>query len=106
MIALSIVKDHLKIDESNTPGDDYLQLLIDGAIDEFNTTCNRVLYDVGVALPNPVGNALTITKGIEIGALMLIGHWLNNREAVSATKFEELPMSTRSMWAKHRWVNI
>lgn len=106
MIALSIVKDHLKIDESNTPGDTYLQLLIDGAISEFNSSCNRVLYAVGDTLPNPVGNALIITDGIKIGALMLIGHWLNNREAVAATKFEELPLSTRSMWAKHRWINI
>jgi hypothetical protein len=107
MIALETVKIHLKIDESSEADDAYLQFLIDGAISEFNNACNRTLYAENAVLPSPVGNALIITKDIAIGALMLLGHWFNNRESVViGASVQELPMSTRAMWAKYRWANV
>lgn len=105
MIDLAKVKMHLRVDTADE--DELLQDYTDAAISAFETWCNRTLVAPGEALPDPLGNALLLSKSIAQGALLLIGHWYANREsAVLGFEAAELPLSTQALWRPHRWMNI
>ncbi|HGY9633653.1 TPA: head-tail connector protein [Pseudomonas putida] len=105
MIDLATVKAHLRVDGDEE--DSLIQGYIDAAISTFELWTNRRLIAEGEALPDPAGNALIITKAIRQGALLLIGHWYANREAVTTgTIATELPLATNALWLPHRWVNL
>ncbi|WP_028698315.1 MULTISPECIES: head-tail connector protein [Pseudomonas putida group] len=105
MIDLATVKAHLRVDGDEE--DILIQGYIDAAISTFELWTNRRLIADGEALPDPAGNALIITKAIRQGALLLIGHWYANREAVATgTIATELPLATNALWLPHRWVNL
>lgn len=105
MIDLAIVKTHLRVDSDEE--DALIQGYTDAALSAFETWTNRTLIDPVEALPEPVGNALLMTKGIKQGALLLIGHWYGSRETVViGTIASELPMATNALWKPHRWSNI
>lgn len=105
MIDLPIVKAHLRVDHDDE--DALIEGYRDAALSAFETWTNRTLVDPDAALPEPVGNALLMTKAIHQGALLLIGHWYSGRETVViGTITAELPMATSALWKPHRWVNI
>lgn len=105
MIALAKVKLHLRIDAADE--DELLQDYIDAALSAFETWCNRTLVAPDVPLPDPLGNALVLSKSIAQGALLLVGHWYANRESgVVGLVASELPLSTQALWRPHRWANI
>lgn len=105
MIDLGTVKAHLRVDGDEE--DSLIQGYADAAISTFELWTNRRLIAEGEALPDPVGNALIITKAVRQGALLLIGHWYANREAVATgTIATELPLATNALWRPHRWVNL
>ncbi|MDN7144151.1 head-tail connector protein [Pseudomonas sp. JQ170] len=105
MIDLVSVKAHLRVDGDEE--DVLIQGYTDAALSTFELWTNRTLIEEGAALPDPVGNALKITKAIRQGALLLIGHWYASRETVViGTITAELPMATNALWKPHRWVNI
>ena len=105
MIDLDDVKAHLRVEHGDE--DAKIQGYTDAALSAFETWTNRTLLAEGAALPDPVGNALHISKGIRQGALLLIGHWYANAEAVAiGTIATQLPMATQALWQPHRWVNI
>lgn len=105
MIDLDDVKAHLRVEHADE--DAKIQGYTDAALSAFETWTNRTLLAEGAALPDPVGNALHISKGIRQGALLLIGHWYANAEAVAiGTIATELPLATQALWQPHRWVNI
>lgn len=105
MIDLALVKTHLKVDGDEE--DTLVQGYVDAAISTFELWTNRKLIAEGGPLPDPIGNALVITKAISQGALLLVGHWYANRETVTiATTATELPMATSALWLPHRWVNV
>lgn len=105
MIALAAVKAHLRVEHDDE--DELIQGYIDGAISAFESWTNRRLVADESALPDPVGNALVISKSIQQGALMLIGHWYANAETVViGTTSAELPLATNALWQPHRWMNI
>lgn len=105
MIDLALVKTHLKVD--GDAEDTLVQGYIDAAISTFELWTNRKLIAEGGQLPDPIGNALFITKAISQGALLLVGHWYANRETVAiGTIATELPMATNALWLPHRWVNV
>lgn len=107
MIDAELVRRQLKFSCDDDPETTYLDHLIAAAVDEFNSFTNRTLIASDQALPDPVGNAIKITKSIEHGALMLIAHWYSNRESVVVgVTGSELPMSTQSSWKRHRWSNF
>lgn len=102
MIDLALVKSHLRVD--GTEEDALIQAYIDAAISAFEAWTNRKLV---AALPDPVENHLLITKAIEQGALLLIGHWYANRESVAVgVSVAEMPMATKSLWLPHRWACV
>ncbi|MNP38215.1 Phage gp6-like head-tail connector protein [compost metagenome] len=104
MIDLAKVKLHLRVDVADE--DELLQDYIDAAISSFETWCNRTLVAKDTPLPEPLGNALVLSKSIAQGALLLIGHWYANRESSVAGVATELPLSTQALWRPHRWMNI
>lgn len=105
LIDLPIVKAHLRVDHDDENA--LIQGYTDAALSAFETWTNRTLVDPATALPDPVGNALLMTKGIQQGALLLIGHWYASRETVViGTITAELPMATNALWKPHRWVNV
>lgn len=105
MIDLADVKAHLRVEHDDE--DAKIQGYTDAALSAFETWTNRTLLDEGAALPDPVGNAMHITKSIRQGALLLVGHWYANAEAVViGTITAELPLATAALWRPHRWMNI
>lgn len=105
MIDLPIVKAHLRVDHDDE--DALIQGYTDAAFSAFETWTNRTLIAEGQPLPDPAGNALGLTKAIQQGALLLIGHWYASRESVVVgTITAELPMATNALWKPHRWVNV
>lgn len=107
MIDIDLVKLHLRLEVDDDTEDAYLQHLIDSAVDAFCTFSNRTLVAGNATLPDPVGNALKITNTILQGALLLIGHWYENRESVTVgVSGSELPMSTNRLWAPYRWAHF
>lgn len=104
MIDLAVVKSHLRVDYNDE--DALIQAYTDAAFSAFSDWTNRALYAANAALPDPVGNAMHITKSIEQGALLLIGHWYANREAVAVGAASELPMATKALWMPHKWSNL
>lgn len=105
MIDLALVKAQLRVDHDEE--DELIQGYIDAALSAFETWTNRTLVDPEEELPEPVGNALRMTKSIKQGALLLIGHWYGARETVVVgTITSELPMATNALWKPHRWMNV
>lgn len=105
MIDLPIVKAHLRVDHDDE--DALIEGYRDAALSAFETWSNRKLVAEGEVLPDPVGNALLMSKAIRQGALLLIGTWYNSRESVVVgTITSELPMATNALWKPHRWVNV
>jgi len=102
MIDLALVKSHLRVD--GTDEDALIQAYTDAAFSAFETWTNRKLVTV---LPETVENHLVITKSIEQGALLLIGHWYANRESVAVgVSVSEMPLATKSLWLPHRWACV
>ena len=105
MIDLALVKAQLRVDHDEE--DELIQGYMDAALSAFETWTNRTLVDPEEELPEPVGNALRMTKSIKQGALLLIGHWYGARETVVVgTITSELPMATNALWKPHRWMNV
>ena len=105
VLELPIVKAHLRVDHDGE--DELIQGYTDAALSAFETWTNRKLIGADEALPDPVGNALVISKAIRQGALLLIGTWYNSRESVVVgVSAIERPMATNALWQPHRWVNI
>ena len=105
MISLTTVKDHLRVEHKLE--DAKIQGYTDAAISAFEVWTNRTLVAEDDPLPDPVGNAVKMNKSIEVGALMLIGHWYANPEAVVVgPSSTDLPMATTALWMPHRWMNI
>lgn len=105
MIELSIVKAHLRVGHDDE--DSLIEGYRDAAISAFESWTNRTLIDQAHELPDPPGKAIALSKSIQQGALLLIGHWYANRETVAVgVSAVELPMATNALWNPHRWVNV
>ena len=105
MIDLLIVKTHLRVDYDDE--DALIEGYRDAALSAFEAWTNRTLISPEASLPDPVGNALVMSKSIQQGALLLIGHWYSNRETVViGTITADLPMATNALWKPHRWINF
>jgi hypothetical protein len=105
MIDLAVVKAHLRVEHDDE--DAKIKGYTDAALSAFESWTNRTLVAVGGALPDPAGRSMVITKSIEQGALLLIGHWYANAEAVLVgVTASHLPLATNSLWMPHRWSHI
>jgi uncharacterized phage protein (predicted DNA packaging) len=102
MIELSLVKQHLRVDHDDE--DVLIQGYIDGALAHIEQHCDRELV-VGVpVLPEQMG----LTKDVMQAALLLVGHWYSNREAVmigsNGVAATEVPLAyERLLWYRKRF---
>ena len=107
MISLELVKHHLRLELDENNQDVYLSHLISSAVSAFEGTQNRTLLAADQTLPDPVGNAILLDASIIQGALLLIGHWYNNRESVVlGISSAELPFGTQYSWGKHKFNHL
>ena len=105
MLSLTKVKAHLRVRHDQE--DEYIEALCEAAVQAFDDQTNRKLVATAEDLPDPVTNEVVLNKAIEQGALLLIGQWYSNREAVVlGTIVAVMPQATNALWGPYRWVNI
>lgn len=90
-ISLELFKKHVRAD-SFAEDDDYMRHLLDTATETVIAATNRTceeLSDMNAegGLPSPLVQA----------ALMLAGHWYNQREAVSGVQMHEVPYTLQAL---------
>lgn len=88
-LTLRDLKLHLRLDEDDHEEDEYLASLLETAKAILENECRRKFDD---AIPPPIRHA----------ALLLIGHFYENREATSDRTLTELPFAVRSLIAPYR----
>ncbi|QFT53539.1 head-tail connector protein [Microbulbifer sp. THAF38] len=96
---LALVKKQLIVDHSEE--DEYIQSLCIAAEQAFNNYCSRTLFATDADLSGAPENAVLLTESIQLGAMVLVGSWYENREGG-----RKLPMPTRLLWDPYRWLNV
>ncbi|WP_288659535.1 MULTISPECIES: head-tail connector protein [Pseudomonas] len=98
MIDLALVKQHLRVEHSEE--DTLIQGYIDAATAFIEKHCDRVLVETPL-LPEEMG----YTKDVIQAAMLLVGHWYANREAVVVGQAaSNVPMAVESLlWYRKRF---
>lgn len=97
-ITLSELKSHLNLDNDFKADDQILLVYEQAAEAQAEAHLNRKLKDCLVDGRLP--------KNIEVGILMLAGHFYNSREAVTYSSAQELPLGVRYLWDAVKYWNI
>lgn len=102
MIELSLVKQHLRVDHDDE--DVLIQGYLDAALAHVEQHCDRELVAGIPVLPDQMG----LTKDVIQAALLLVGHWYSNREAVmigsNGVSASEVPLAyERLLWYRKRF---
>jgi len=84
-VTLEQVKDHLRISQSQTAQDNYLNLLIRAARRSIENDISRTIY---ATHPDVEPHEMPV---IQEAALLLIGQWYAHREPVSEKALKEVP---------------
>lgn len=88
-LTLSLVKEHLRIDDLSTEEDQLLGLYLEAAKD------SAALF-IGSELPDP------IPPSIQAGILMFVGTMYNTRQDVTETQRHAVPTAVERLWSVHR----
>jgi uncharacterized phage protein (predicted DNA packaging) len=94
MLTLDEAKTHLRLDGSDE--DTYIQGLVSVAQEYIEAVITPAPVD-GVAQPVP-----TVTETQRHACRLLVGHWYENREAVSDEAGSEAPLAVRMLLAVNR----
>jgi uncharacterized phage protein (predicted DNA packaging) len=99
MIALDLVKTHLRVD--GVEEDQLIEGYMAAALAHVELHCDRVLVEANPVLPGE----MTLTKDVQQAVLLLVGHWYANREAVViGTITAEVPLAVdRLLWYRKRF---
>ena len=99
MLDLAIVRKHLR--EPPADEDDLISGYIDAALAFIEKHCDRKL----VAGEPADESEMAFTKDVQQAALLLIGHWYSNREAVVVgASVSAVPMAVESLlWYRKRF---
>lgn len=96
MIELSEIKLQCRIEIEDTYEDCYLEMLLKAAQSYIDTFLNqKVRWD------GSTGD-IPLYHDIKLAALMLIGHWYENREATTAINLKEVPLATNCLLEQYR----
>jgi len=103
MLALDTLKRHLRIDHAEE--DALLQGYSAAAKAAFELWTSRKLIIPPDALPKAedMKNELLLNDAIQQGALLLIGHWYAQREAVSEKLLHKIPFAVDSLWLPYKY---
>lgn len=97
MIELSLVKLHLRVDGDEE--DALIEGYLNAALAHVEQHCDRVLVEGVPVLPDQ----MALTKDVQQAALLLVGHWYANREAV-ASGLVEVPLAVgRLLWYRKKF---
>lgn len=102
LISTARIKQHISLRRDDQ--DDYLQALADAAIAHFENITGREVIGRDADPDNEY--QVPFYTPIEQGALLLIGHWYENRESVSDKKLSEAPQATYVLWGPYTLYDI
>lgn len=97
LISTDLLKKHVRADDF-TADDEYLEYLLDAAEEYVVTACNRISAELV-----ELGDGSSWPKTLQQAALLIAGHWYNQREAVASTTMSEVPYTLQALikpWRK------
>ena len=97
LISTDLLKKHVRADDF-TADDEYLEFLLDAAEEYVVTACNRTSAEL-----KELGDGSSWPKTLQQAALLIAGHWYNQREAVASTTMSEVPYTLQALikpWRK------
>lgn len=105
-ISLEKIKQQCYLDESDMSEDPYLTLIGRAAIKHLENYTNRILYLKPSDVPDGTENALMWSEDIEIGALLLIGHFYENRENSSSVRVQDIPFGFHALVGPYKYIPV
>ena len=93
---LELLKKHVRADEFSED-DDYLQQLLDAAVEYVRTSTNRTEEEL-----LELGGGEDWPKPLQQAVLLTAGHWYNQREAVSGVQMAEVPYTFQALVKPYR----
>jgi len=106
MLDLTRLKQHLRIDHDAE--DALLTAYQNAAKSAFELWTGRKLIYPPDKLPDKdkLKNELLLTEAIKQGALLLIGHWYAQREAVSDKLLHQVPYAVEALWLPYKYWKV
>ena len=92
---LELLKKHVRADEFSED-DDYLQHLLDAAVEYVRTSTNRTEKEL-LELGGGDEKLLPTDEPLQQAVLLTAGHWYNQREAVSGVQMAEVPYTFQAL---------
>ncbi|MDE1489391.1 head-tail connector protein [Xenorhabdus bovienii] len=94
-IPLNEIRQHCRIDESDTLDDTLLMAYAEAALE----VCQQ-------HIGKRFDNGLTFTPAIKVGCLLYIGLLYENREMATDVELKEVPFTIKSLWSVYRDVGV
>ncbi|MDE9557102.1 head-tail connector protein [Xenorhabdus bovienii] len=94
-IPLNEIKQHCRIDESDTLDDALLTAYAEAALEVCQQHIGKRFDD-----------GLSITPAIKVGCLLYIGLLYENREMATDVELKEVPFTIKSLWSVYRDVGV
>ncbi|MEQ2024404.1 head-tail connector protein [Xenorhabdus szentirmaii] len=94
-IPLNEIKQHCRIDESDTLDDALLVAYAEAALE----VCQQ-------HIGKRFDNGLSFTPAIKVGCLLYIGLLYENREMATDVELKEVPFTIKSLWSVYRGVGV
>ncbi|MDE9429034.1 head-tail connector protein [Xenorhabdus bovienii] len=94
-IPLSEIKQHCRIDESDTLDDALLTAYAEAALE----VCQQ-------HIGKRFDNGLVFTPAIKVGCLLYIGLLYENREMATDIELKEVPFTIKALWSVYRDVGV
>jgi len=106
MLNLTHLKQHLRIDHDAE--DALLTAYQNAALSAFELWTGRKLILPPDKLPDDDKRTheLLLTEAITQGALLLIGHWYAQREAVNEKLLQKVPYAVDALWLPYKYWKV
>lgn len=110
---LSDIKRQCSIDVDDPDHDELLTVYLFAARDHIARKLNRNIFDLTseIALDTDTGKPINANDlamdtnagySLKLAALLVVGHWFENRESTSTLTIKEVPMSFNSLLESYR----
>ena len=105
-LTVAEVKQQCYLDESDTSEDGYLALLIRATIKHIESYTNRIIVAPEDAEEDRPENALEWSEDLKIGALLMVGHLYENREATADKEVRTVPYGFEHFVSRYRYIPV
>ncbi|PUZ90983.1 hypothetical protein DC364_22910 [Vibrio vulnificus] len=110
MLDLNKVKNQCSIDDDISDHDALLTLYLSAAKRAVENYLNRPVYWTSEDVPQDPeqvpDNAFVARDDTELAVLLLVGHWFENREAVTESSAKTLPLGVSFLLDFDREINL